>query len=164
MVVFLFKIVEDSLAGSLTLEQINFIYWTKFSMPLVYLIVVLIFCVGPAQLYFIAARKLDVLYLVLFGLGIFILPMMVMHVALFRTPRSMNPLKALLAIKNNFLPYLITVLILLGLELFKYYLNFDILTDFRNTAFLTYIVLVYFVFVMMRLIGIFARCYRKKIN
>ena len=161
--IFLFKIVEDSTVGSRSLEQVNLVYWTKVSMPLVYLIIVSISCLGPAQLYFIFQKKLDALYLVLLMAGIFILPMMVVRIALFRTLGSLNPLKASAAIKNHFLPYAAMILILLALEFLKYYLNFDVLTDYRNTQFLAYLVFVYIVFVMMRLIGVFARCYKQKI-
>jgi len=161
--VFLFKIIEDSTIGSRSLEQVNFVYWTKVSMPLVYLIIASIFCLGPVQLYFLFQKRLDIPYFVLFILGIFILPMFIVRIALFRTPRSLDPLKTLLAIKNNLFSYMGMVLILLVLEFLKYFLNFDILTEYENMQFLACVVLIYIVFVMMRIVGVFARCHKQRI-
>lgn len=161
--VFLLKIIEDSLGGSRGLEGVNLTYWLGVSRPLIYVAAALIICLGTANIYFFLLKKVDFIYFTLLIVGGFFTPMFLIRIAVLRQLDAINPFKVLISIRKTFFAYLITYILLAVFKFLIYYINMDILTDYQNSESAAYVVFVYALFAGMRLLGVFARCYQKRI-
>ncbi len=159
LVVYLFKVAEDSARGSYRLQSFpNLTYWTGAVKPLVYVSIAVLAYLGPAQIYFIFINNnFDLIYVILSGLGMFLLPMSFVEIILSRKISSLNPAKALIAIFQNFIQYIFLCTILLGLVFLLFFMTFDILVDYGQMGMVaSYGSLVYILFLAVRLSGIFA--------
>jgi len=164
--VFLFKVADDSARGSVAMESLpNLSYWLDVVQPAVYAGMATLICFAPSSLYFLNSQSLDFIFLTLLGGGIFLFPMFIVRIIVMRDPYALNPFWVISSIAKTFMPYVFMCLLIAVFMSGQFYLNTEYLTDLGQGGLaLSQLLMVMMWVVFMRLLGLFARFYRGRLN
>jgi len=119
----------------------------------------------PAGLYIWKFHRFDAGAIVLLIIAAYIGPMYTLSIALVGGFSSLNPLPILKSIFKTFLPYTLTLLLLIFVGTLNFYVNLIPLIHipFWGGLF-KWFTFVYFIFLNMRILGTFYRCHNTKLQ
>jgi len=133
--------------------------------PAVYAGIAILICFAPSSLYFLNSQSLDFVFLILLGIGIFLFPMFIVRIVVMRDPYALNPFWVISSIGKTFTPYVFMCLLIAVFMSGQFYVNTEYLTDLGPIGpMLSQLLMVYMWIVLMRLFGLFARFYWKRID
>ena len=126
------------------------------------------FFIAPMLIYFLYSRKIDTIFWILLGYGVFFCPMGLLAVIMFDSLSGLNPVLLIGSILSTFLPYI-------GLVLFYYALSSvsivvvvllqkGVLPSSQLFSFAFKVVNIYLLFVGGHLLGRFYWRYQEKLN
>ena len=163
--IYFLKVIEDSFHGSTRLEDLpNPQYWTDRTKLMLYTFFALVLYLLPSQVYFLQFQNFDVIYFVLLGVGSFLLPMVLVHIIIFQKLRQISPGLITLSILKTFFAYLIVYILMTGFKFLLLYLNNEYFVDYEKIGYVvSQLLMVYFMFVQGRLLGIFAKFFKERI-
>lgn len=143
----------------------DFTFWIDWLGKAVLLILAWVICYGPAAAYVTHFKRLDAVFLILIVLGSFISPMYTLAIALVGGVSSLNIINILKSIGAAFGAYALTVLLLLVTQVLNLLVSRSPLTQIPIWGgVFQWFLFVYFLFVNMRLLGIFYKAHRLKLR
>ncbi len=157
--VYLFKLIEETSAGSLRLQGFGDLnYWVSTAHSSIVIALGLLICFGPSQIYFLLSRRLDYFFVFLVFWGLFFWPMILTRVALKRNFTALWPDEIIKGIFRNLAAYLTMGLIHAVLFFIIVILSNDLLAEEDPAIqFLRYLCIIVFFIWGVRLVGLFAR-------
>ena len=164
-IIYCLKIIEDSIQDFNTLTNFpNMHYWPSVTTTFIYVTTSLLISLAPAHIYLFMAHNLDLVYFILLGVGLFFIPMLLLRAILIKNINSLNPFSLVGSIFKAFPAYGAVCVLLVGLLYSYAYLNMEYIARMGNfEVILRAALLVYIVFIQMRILGLFVRLYRFRI-
>lgn len=164
--VYLLKVIEDSFHGSTRLEDLpGKDYWDHVGWPVLNLFCAVVIFFFPSQIYFLQFKNLDWIFFALLGLGVFLFPMSIMSAIILRKLYSVNPIRIVASVFKTFFAYLILNILIGGFAILIFYVYNDYLSDYgRYGQAGSRLLIVYVLFMQVRLVGLFAKFYEGKIR
>ena len=149
-------------------EWPEFINWSDWFGTTILFILANIISALPAFLYlkYISHFSFDFVFFALVLMAVYIYPMFILTISLVGGFQSLNIFGVFIAIKQVFIPYTFTVLFFMFLQVLSAIVAYKVpLTGIPFWGnFFKWFISIYFMFITYRLLGIFYRAHRLKLN
>lgn len=146
-------------------ELPDFFNWFDWLGKTILLVLGMVLSYAPAIAYIVTTQQPNVVFFLFIGLGIFIAPMYILAVSLVGGLESLNIVNIFKSIAHTFVPYLLTIIFSLFVQCLNVLINMFPLAHIPVWgAIVRWFIFVYFLFVNMRLLGIFYKAHRLKLR
>ncbi len=143
----------------------DFTTWVDWAGKVFLLAMSVVLCYGPAVAYMYWLKRVDPGLFMLIGMGAFISPMCTLSVALVGGFESLNPVNVFKSIGYTFVPYTLTLIVLVFTQVLSFLTGLIPLVHIPIWGGLfKWFFVVYFLFVNMRLLGIFYKAHRLRLR
>lgn len=143
----------------------DFMTWFDWAGKVFLLAMSVVLCYGPAVAYLYWLKRPDPVLFALVGMGAFISPMYTLSIALVGGFESLNPVNIFKSIGYTFIPYVLTLIVLIFTQILSFLAGLIPLVHIPIWGGLfKWFFVVYFLFVNMRLLGIFYKAHRLRLR
>jgi hypothetical protein len=143
----------------------DFTTWFDWIGKVFLLAMSVVLCYGPAVAYMYWLKRFDPVFFALIGMGAFISPMYTLSIALVGGFESLNPVNIFKSIGYTFVPYALTLIVLIFTQVLSFLTGLVPLVHIPIWGGLfKWFFVVYFLFVNMRLLGIFYKAHRLRLR
>ncbi|OGX38195.1 MAG: hypothetical protein A3D87_07945 [Omnitrophica WOR_2 bacterium RIFCSPHIGHO2_02_FULL_50_17] len=143
----------------------DFMAWFDWIGKAVLMVLSWVLCYGPAAAYYFYFKRYDLIFFALVVIGGFIAPMYTLAVSLVGGLSSLNIVNIFKSIGCTFVPYVLTLIFLVLTQALNLLVNRIPLVFIPIWGGLfKWLIFVYFLFVNMRLLGLFYKAHRLKLR